>query len=195
MKWLDFRSCPVITDVIPLRPLKYLNPKKWNIITWAGLAFWAFIGVGNNIPFTSHAELPAEIVTTLPSGRRVAIYDVSSEVGFPFTYQMEWTPAKTLQKKTSWFPFWLAVNLLLVTIALAGVAVTVQTLLPRFSIRAFAFFTIGASLAVVAGAKVFSLNSTFAEGLYIYSLYFAPAITGIMITRNAWLKNNRQIAG
>lgn len=133
-------------------------------------------------------------MTTLSDGQRVAIYDVSSEIGFPFAYQMEWTPAKSLKKKISWFPFWLAVNLILVTIALAGVAVTVQTLLPRFSIRAFAFFTIGASLVVFAGIKVFSFNSTLAEGLYIYSLYFAPAIIGIVIARNAWLKNRPQVA-
>ena len=159
--------------------MKNFNPKRWSIVCWVLVALWAFIGFGNNVAYAVH-NLPDEILTTLPDGRRAAVYDIYSEFGFPFAFQKQWTPAKTTKTNISFYPHWLAVNLILVTLAIAGVVVTVQTWWLRFTIKGF-------MLSIVVISCVFALGSNlapFLQDIILYLVYFCPVITAALIFRS-----------
>ena len=162
--------------------MQYLHPLRWTIVCWTLLLFWSFISIGNNIPLGS-SHLPNEIIETMPDGRRVAIYDVQSYVGWPFTYEKTFTPAKSNVPKSQYSLIWLFINIVLCASTLIGIVLTTQTWFPQFTLKGFLIAVSLFACILSVGSFAFSTKSRIMEGLFVYGLFFTPLASGAIAIR------------
>ena len=152
------------------------DPRKWNALCWLLLVLWCLASIQNNLPLDG--EIPEAGPIVLPDGSRAYAYDQTRVIGWPFTYlKIQTSPGAPVTKTISFIK--LLSNVLIVFATLAGIVFSIQTFIPRFSIKTLLGFVTLIALLFPIGSVVFATNNYYLITGFIMTIYFAPLIASV----------------
>ena len=152
------------------------DPRKWNCLCWLLLLLWCLPSVPGNIPFDVAIPEPGPI--ELPDGTRAYAYDQIHVIGWPFGYlEIKKSPNAPV-KRTFRFTKLLA-NVVVIGATLAGIVFSIQTFIPKFSIKTLLAFVTLIALLFPIGSIVFATNNYYLQTGFMMAIYFAPLIASV----------------
>lgn len=165
------------------------NPKKWNVFCWLFLLLWLLPSVFGNLPY--EPEFSDHTSIELPNGGTAIAYDRSYLIGCPFTY-LEIAKSQNTPPTKTYYPSYLIFNLIFVALTLFGIIYSVQTFIPKFSIRTLFIATGCIALLFPVGNLVFASENYYLQIGFLMSIYFAPLVAMLVAFFYSRFKHRKQ---
>ena len=167
------------------------HPAKWNIACWVIFLVWLMISVVSNYPIDTSNAAQEVGLEELPGGTRIAAYDMAYLIGWPFCYLEINVPQ--IGPQTKKLSPWLAIsNVLLITLNLVAIVFTIQTWMPRFSIRTLLLAMALISILIVTGQAVCSSENYFLATSFVNTVLFMPIIAACALSLYKFFKRQDQ---
>ena len=149
------------------------NPRKWNALCWVTLLVWLLPALPGNIPFDTDIPEPGPI--EMPNGMTAYAYDQTYLIGWPFTY-LEVSKSPNTPPTKTYRPFKFIVNLILIAATLIGIIYSIQTFIPKFSIRTLLIMITSVALLFPIGNWILSTENYYIQTGFMMFIYFAPLV-------------------
>ncbi|MEM7784566.1 MAG: hypothetical protein AAF939_22765 [Planctomycetota bacterium] len=151
------------------KPDSCWNPRRWSIFLWALLSVWMLISILGNIPPN------IESVGPIPSDAD----QMMIVAGYPLTYREILVTPDGNSKQSFYWEF-LLINLACIGIVISCLVFSVQTLIPRFSLKLLMIAITIVVLLILVGQQIWESKSYYAYITFGHVIFFSPVALALV---------------